>query len=164
MEQKLQTNISTVVKVIFGYMIAMHIVLPVIVFFLYPAKEGVPYGFGMKDMFPNDLSYAPYLGAAIIGFITFFAGFIVPKIMGRLGAAKVVSAMAGGTLQETSPVAQSFAPYLIRLVFFETTTLCGFVAAFITESPQYILPFSALGLLGAIMSPPTENFLRSMTE
>jgi hypothetical protein len=164
MEQKLPTNITMVVKVIFGYMIAMHLLLPVIVFFLYPAKEGAAYGFGMKDLFPADLSYVPYLCAAIVGIMTFFAGFIVPKIIGRLGAARVVSAMAGGTLRETSPVAQSFAPYLIRLVFFETTTLAGFVAAFVTESPQYILPFTVLGILGAIMSPPTESFLRSMTE
>jgi hypothetical protein len=164
MEQKLPTNITIVIKVIFGYMIAMHILLPVIVFFLYPAKEGSPYGFGLKDMFPADLSYAPYLGAAIIGILTFFAGFIVPKLIGRLGAAKVVSAMGGKTIQETSPVAQSFAPYLIRLVLFETTTLCGFVAAFVTETPQYILPFAVLGLLGAFMSPPSESFLRSMTE
>ena len=164
MEQKLPTNITMVVKIIFGYMIAMHVLLPVIVFFLYPAKEGAPYGFGVKDMFPADLSYVPYFGAAVVGIISFFAGFIVPKIMGRLGAAKVISAMAGGTLKETSPVSQSFAPYLIRLVFFETTTLCGFVAAFVTESPQYILPFAVLGLLGAVMTPPTETFLRSMSE
>ena len=142
----------------------MHILLPVIAFFLYPAKEGTQYGFGMKDMFPADLSSVPYLAAATIGVMTFFAGFFVPKIIGRLGAAKVVSAMAGGKLQSTNPNAQSFAPYLIRLVFFETTTLCGFVAAFVAESPQYILPFAVLGLLGAIMSPPSESFLRSMTE
>jgi len=164
MEQKLPTNITIVAKVIFGYMIAMHALLPVIVFFLYPSKEGATYEFGIKDMFPADLTYPLYLGALILGIACFLAGFIVPKIMGRLGAAKVVSAMVGGSLKESNPVSQSFAPYLIRLVFFETTTLCGFVAAFVTETPQYILPFAIFGLLGSVMSPPTENFLRSMVE
>lgn len=164
MEQKLPTNISIVVKVIFGYMIAMHLLLPVIVFFLYPAKAEMSYSFGIKDMFPADFSSPLYLGTLIFGILCFFSGFIVPKMMGRLGAAKVVSAMAGGSIKESSSVSQSFAPYLIRLVLFETTTLCGFVAAFINETPQYILPFAILGLLGSVMSPPTDGFLRSMAE
>jgi hypothetical protein len=163
-EQKLPTNISIVVKVIFGYMIAMHVLLPVIVFFLYPAKAETPYSFAVKDMFPTEFSSPLYLAALSLGIICFFAGFIVPKMMGRLAAARIVSAMAGGSIKESSSVSQSFAPYLIRLVLFETTTLCGFVAAFVNETPQYVLPFAALGLLGAVMSPPTDGFLKSMTE
>ncbi len=164
MEQKLPTNITLVIKIIFGYMIAMHILLPVIVFFLYPAREGEPRGFGINEMFPADTSNPLYLGVVAAGIISFFAGFIVPKLMGRAGAARVVSAMAGGTLKETSQVSQSFAPYLIRLVLFEATTLCGFVAAFQAELPQYILPFATLGLLGAVLTPPTDKFLSTMSQ
>jgi len=164
MEKNIPTNITIVAKAIFGYMVAMHVLLPVVVFFLYPAPVEEVHGLGLKDMFPNELNQPMYLAILTLGVACFFAGFFVPKLIGRGGAAKVVSAMAGGAIDKSNQGPQSFAPYLIRLVFFETTTLCGFVAAFYFESPQFILPFATFGLLGSVMSPPSENFINSLAK
>src|SRR5690606_30461763 len=99
-----------------------------------------------------------------VGLLCFIAGFVVPKMIGKQGAGKLVSMMAHGHLSGSSPVAQATGPYMIRLVLFEATTLCGFVAAFKTQSPVYILPFAVLGFLGSLLSPPSERFIKSLTE
>ena len=99
-----------------------------------------------------------------LGLICFVAGFMLPKIIGGKGSSMVVSMMSGGQLDERNKIAQATAPYLIRLVLFETTTICGFIAAFLAEKPLYIIPLGALGLLGALLSPPTPRFIKTLTE
>jgi len=159
-----QPSPTMVLKIIYFYMIAMHIILPVLVFFLYKPAEGSSHSFAIGNLFPSDFSLSINLAAYGFGLMTFIAGFIVPRIIGRRGAAKIVTIMAHGNLNEGSPVTQSIAPYMLRLVLFEATTLCGFVVAFWSETPQYIIPFTVLGLCGAFFSPPTEDFVKSMTE
>lgn len=162
MDQAQKPN-TFVFKVIYAYMLAMHVALPAVAYYMYPAAEGTSHSFGMQDMFPAGLTSIADIAVYSVALITFISGFVIPGMLGRRGATAIVSMMAHGQINETNPVTQAFAPYMIRLVLFETTTLCGFVAAFLSQTPGYMLPLAALGLLGAVLSPPTEEFMTSLT-
>lgn len=159
-EQKPNTFVF---KIIYAYMLAMHLILPAVVFYMYPAPEGQSHSFAIQDMFPANFSAKANAAIYAVAFLSFICAFIIPKILGRRGSTAIVSMLAHGQLNETNPITQAFAPYMIRLVLFETTTLCGFVAAFLAQAPTYILPLTVLGLLGAVLSPPTEEFMISLT-
>jgi hypothetical protein len=157
-------NPTLVLAIIYAYMLILNFALPVIVFIMFSPTEGEALSFAVSDLLPPDLTSPVHLMVYGLGLICFVSGFLLPKIIGGKGSSMVVSIMSGGQVDERNKVAQATAPYIIRLVLFETTTICGFIAAFLAENPPYIIPLGALGLLGALLSPPTPGFIKTLTE
>lgn len=155
---------TLVLGAIYAYTLLLNLILPPILFLMFPLAEGETISFALADILPAEMSSPTNLVVYGLGLISFISAFMLPKIIGRKGSTSVVSMMSGGQVDERNNTAQATAPYLIRIVMFETTTFFGFIAAFLAEKPLYIVPLGTLGLIGALMSPPTNHVLKSLTE
>lgn len=154
-------SLQLVVKVIYGYVVVFSLLIPTLAFYFFPSAEGTERSFAVNELFP-DMTSPINIGLYACALATLFLGFSLPKIIGAKGTASIVSAMAAGQVKNTDPTAQAFSPYVIRLVCFEFTTICGLVFAVLSQTPQHVIPLATLGLLGIIMSPPRRSLLDAL--
>lgn len=134
-------------KAIFGYMLAVQLALPAVLFWLY-GTNAKPLGEArLLDFFLIDDALALAFYAAGLGLV--IAAVIVPRAL----LAKT-AALATPNAAKKSLVLPA---YVVKLVMFESIVLMGFVLGFLREQPYAAAPFLALGLAGTLMSPPRDE-------
>jgi len=88
----------------------------------------------------------------LIAIVLFVSAFKIPNILFK--SIKVDPGSPTADLEK-----KYFAPFIIRIVMFETCTLLGFILT-VTTQKNLVLPFFILSVLGFLMNIPSRNKIR----